>query len=65
VTVNTIVATMFLRWHYLIDVIAGLALAFGSIIAADKVVTWELARRVASDLPSLWPAWPSREAPHE
>ncbi|MFW6067120.1 MAG: phosphatase PAP2 family protein [Myxococcota bacterium] len=35
---NMVVATMFLRWHWAIDVVAGLALAVGS---------WRLGRRIA------------------
>jgi len=40
-----IVATMFLRWHYLIDIFAGLTLAVTANVVAAKVVGWETARR--------------------
>ncbi len=63
VTVNTVVATMFLRWHYLIDVIAGLVLAFFVVLAAGRVVSWEFERRERGGLPELWPRWPSRPRP--
>ncbi len=55
-TINIIVATMFLRWHYVIDVIAGLCLAvFGRFIAA-VVTDRELARRERRNLSTLnWP----------
>lgn len=62
VTVNTVIATMFLRWHYLIDVVAGLLLAFGTVALAEAVVSWELARREKFGLPDLWLAWPARPA---
>ncbi len=42
---NIIIATMFLRWHYLIDVVAGLALASFAYMAAVRVTTWEAKRR--------------------
>jgi hypothetical protein len=45
-----IIATMFLRWHYLIDIIAGLTLATTSALVSWKVVTWETNRRVRAGL---------------
>ncbi len=45
VAVQIIVATMFLRWHYLIDVVAGVALAAASVLVSHRVVLWERARR--------------------
>lgn len=62
ITMNTVIATMFLRWHYLIDVFAGLLLAFGVVTASERVVAWEFARRERRGLPELWPSWPSRRA---
>jgi hypothetical protein len=38
-------ATMFLRWHYLIDIIAGFTLAAFNVLFWGRVVDWELARR--------------------
>lgn len=61
VTANTVVATMFLRWHYLVDVLAGLALAFATASVAVRVVDWEERRRARTGLPDAWPEWPSRE----
>ena len=41
-----IIATMFLRWHYLVDIFAGLTLATVANVVAAKVAPWEEARRV-------------------
>jgi len=49
-----IVATMFLRWHYLIDICAGLALAALAVAAADRAVSWDDARRVRLGLAPAW-----------
>ena len=40
-----IVATMFLRWHYLVDIVAGLVLASTAAIVSHRVVAWETRRR--------------------
>ena len=40
-----VISTMFLRWHYLIDVIAGLALAAAVSVLSTRVVAWEEMRR--------------------
>ncbi len=40
-----VISTMFLRWHYLIDVIAGLMLAAAVSVVSSRVVAWEDARR--------------------
>ena len=42
---NIIGATMFLRWHYLIDIFAGLAVATIANLAGAYVTPWEMARR--------------------
>jgi hypothetical protein len=39
-------ATMFLRWHYLIDICAGLTLATFAAVVSHRVVTWETVHRV-------------------
>jgi PAP2 superfamily len=54
-TVNIIIATMFLRWHYLIDVIAGFSLAVSAVLLGRPVVRWEIARRERENLGDLWP----------
>lgn len=53
--VNIIFATMFLRWHYVIDVVAGLALATTAFFVAVRVSDWELARREGTGLGEAWP----------
>jgi hypothetical protein len=40
-----IIATMFLRWHYLVDIVAGLTLATTAALLSFKIVTWETKRR--------------------
>jgi hypothetical protein len=52
---NIIIATMFLRWHYLIDVVAGFSLAVSIVLASRPIVRWELARRAREGLGDLWP----------
>jgi hypothetical protein len=49
-----VIATMFLRWHYLIDVCAGLVLAVAAARAASLAVRWD-ARRVAEGGPEVFP----------
>lgn len=44
-TSQIVLSTMFLRWHYLVDVIAGLALAVGLSMLSSRVVVWEERRR--------------------
>ncbi len=51
ITVNIIIATMFLRWHWLIDVVAGLLLASLSFFLVNAWVSRELARRDLAHLP--------------
>lgn len=53
---NIIIATMFLRWHYLIDVVAGLALGAIALWATVPVTRYELRRRVSLALGESWPA---------
>ncbi|HEY2407093.1 MAG TPA: phosphatase PAP2 family protein [Polyangiaceae bacterium] len=54
-TVNIIIATMFLRWHYLIDVVVGLALAATGVWLSRPVTRWELARRERLGYGAVWP----------
>jgi len=53
--VNIIGATMFLRWHYVIDVVAGLVLASSAFLLARKLTNRELARRKELGLTESWP----------
>ncbi|MEP7049671.1 MAG: phosphatase PAP2 family protein [Pseudomonadota bacterium] len=62
-TVNIIIATMFLRWHYLIDVVVGFSLALGVVFLSRPVVRWELARRQREHLGELWPEFTNAELP--
>jgi membrane-associated phospholipid phosphatase len=58
---NIIIATMFLRWHYVIDVVAGLTLAGVSLWGARTVTQYELERRRSLGLTANWP----RFYPHQ
>ncbi|MGH7269300.1 MAG: phosphatase PAP2 family protein [Polyangiaceae bacterium] len=49
-----ILATMFLRWHYLIDVVAGLTLACTAAFAGKKIADWEHIRRGRLGLSPGW-----------
>ncbi len=49
-----IIATMFLRWHYLVDVIAGLALASTAAILGQRIADWERAKRARLGLQPAW-----------
>jgi hypothetical protein len=49
-----IIATMFLRWHYLLDVLAGVALAAASSYVGGRIADWEYAKR---NRLGLQPAW--------
>lgn len=51
---NIIVATMFLRWHYLIDVIAGLTLAASCSALAVRLAPREVDWREAHGLSPVW-----------
>lgn len=53
-------ATMFLRWHYLVDIVAGLTLASTAVVVSAKITTWEDMRRAKFGAeptfrPVLWP----------
>jgi hypothetical protein len=60
---NIIVATMFLRWHWIVDVVAGLALATTAQVLAALVTTYELERRARLSLEPTWPHWPTFRRP--
>jgi hypothetical protein len=51
---NIVIATMFLRWHYLIDVLAGLALAVGGQLIAIRFSAREVDRREQTGLQPVW-----------
>jgi len=52
--VNIVIATMFLRWHYLIDIVAGLTLATSCSVAAHRVIQWEHASRLRRGVQPIW-----------
>ena len=45
VALQILISTMFLRWHYMIDVIAGLALSSVVWSSAPVVARWDISRR--------------------
>jgi hypothetical protein len=49
-----IIATMFLRWHYLVDIFAGLALAATCQFVGQRVADWEGAKRERLGLQTVW-----------
>lgn len=51
---NIIVSTMLLRWHYAIDVVAGLALATLAASLAPRLVRWEESLRRGAGARSAW-----------
>jgi hypothetical protein len=51
---NIIISTVFLRWHYAIDVFAGIALAVSVRWAVPRIVTWEEKRRARLGIPGVW-----------
>ncbi len=53
--VNIIGATLYLRWHYAVDVLAGGAVAGSSVAFAAFVVPWERARRASLGVDPAWP----------
>lgn len=55
VSLNVILATMYLRWHYLIDVVAGFTLGTFAFWLCGPVIRRELERRAQSGLRPVWP----------
>jgi len=53
---NIVIATMFLRWHYLIDIFAGLFLASAGAAIGARLAPWEIERRQRLGLGRAWPA---------
>jgi hypothetical protein len=49
-----IIATMFLRWHYLVDIIAGLTLATAASLLGQSIADWEHAKRQRLGLQPVW-----------
>jgi membrane-associated phospholipid phosphatase len=55
-----ILATMFLRWHWLIDVVAGFTIATSAAFISRRAIGWEWKRRARLGLPPVFEAlsWP-------
>jgi len=49
---------MFLRWHWLVDILAGLMLALLAFAGSVYGSRWEARHRSTRGLPPAWPAWP-------
>jgi hypothetical protein len=56
VATQIIVATMFLRWHYLIDILAGLTLATTAALLSYRIVCWETPHRERRAVPAIFTA---------
>lgn len=54
VATQIIVATMFLRWHYMVDIVAGLTLAFTAQRIGQHVADWERDKRRRLGLQPVW-----------
>jgi membrane-associated phospholipid phosphatase len=52
---NIVVSTIVLRWHYAIDVMAGLTLSTTTVFTAWRIARWEEKRRAEQGLPPVWP----------
>lgn len=55
---NIIVATMYLRWHWLADIVAGIALAFLAHVVSVWASSREAQWRQRHGLGAVWPPWP-------
>ncbi|WP_437680818.1 phosphatase PAP2 family protein [Sorangium sp. So ce131] len=51
---NIIISTMLLRWHYAVDVVAGVALAVSAAWAAPRLAAWEERLRERMGQPQPW-----------
>jgi membrane-associated phospholipid phosphatase len=52
---NIALSTLVLRWHYVVDVLAGLTLASLTLWASVRLARWEEARRSRLGLGPVWP----------
>lgn len=53
VTTQIIGATMFLRWHYLVDICAGVTLAISAVLMSHVALRWDAARERCGGSP-VW-----------
>jgi hypothetical protein len=51
---NIVIATMFLRWHYLIDVLAGIAVSSGAFLLSGVISRREIDHREQNGLQPVW-----------
>lgn len=63
IATQIILATMYLRWHYLVDVVAGLMLAFAVDVLADRIGRWEVAKRERLGRPPVFESFPAARRP--
>lgn len=61
-TTQIIAATMFLRWHYLIDICAGITLAVSAIVMSRVALRWD-ETRVRAGGPAPWPRGAQADEP--
>jgi hypothetical protein len=61
-TLNIVIATMYLRWHYLADVVAGLALGILGYVVSVRVGEREFAHRQRAGISRIWPLLAPRRA---
>ncbi len=54
VATQIIIATMFLRWHYLVDIVAGLTLAITVQLLGQYVADWEREKRTRLGQQPAW-----------
>ncbi|MBX3191272.1 MAG: hypothetical protein KF819_30015 [Labilithrix sp.] len=58
-TSQIVIATMFLRWHYLVDILAGFALAVSGLLGARALAPAEARSRAAFGCSPVWESlWP-------
>ena len=60
---NIVISTMLLRWHYVIDVMAGLCLASFAAYASVRLAAWDEARRAEGGRLPAWPPVRREKAP--
>jgi len=61
--VNIIISTMLLRWHFAIDVVAGLALGSTAAVLAPRIAGAEARLRSRMGLPQAWSFGPPSKTP--
>jgi membrane-associated phospholipid phosphatase len=55
VALNVTLSTLYLRWHYVVDTIAGAVLGLGADRASVRILRWEAQRRTARGVQVAWP----------